>query len=434
MGGFSIYLILTMDIKELYALYLLNPKVVTDTRNIHGGEIFFALKGPSYNGNEFAERALESGASFAVTDERTKSKDSRIIKTENVLLTLQLLAKHHRKHFNIPFIAITGSNGKTTTKELVSNVLSTKFITYATLGNLNNHIGVPLTILKIQHDAEIAVIEMGANHQREIESYCHYTLPTHGLITNCGKAHLEGFGGIEGVIKGKGELFQFIKRHNGCAFVNNFDPAVKKLSSKINQIFSYGPGGDINGKIEEENPFLFVHITTGLKTFIRTNLIGSYNLPNILAAVTIGKYFKVPDAKIIQGIENYSPTNNRSQLLKVKDNEIILDAYNANPTSMKAAIENFSKMGGDKKVLLLGSMMELGKESKKEHSDLIEIIDGYNWHKVVLVGQNFNEISHQYIALNSALEAKQWLIKNNLKHAKILIKGSRNMEMEKILE
>ncbi len=424
-----------MSIKDLYNIYLQHPSIKTDTRKIAKGDIFFALKGPNFNGNHFAEQAIKDGASYAIIDEEINYKNEKIIKTDDVLLTLQQLAKHHREQFNIPFIAITGSNGKTTTKELVHKVLSSSYKTFTTEGNLNNHIGIPLTILKIKSDAEIAVVEMGANHQKEIEAYCSYTMPTHGLITNLGKAHLEGFGGIEGVKKGKGELFDFLKKNNGTAFVNCDDNYIKEISEGIKNI-TYGTAeGSVSGKVKSTSSFLEIEIIKGANTgSIKTQMVGGYNLLNVLAAVTIGKYFNVADEKIKSAIENYTPSNSRSQLIKRGSNTIILDAYNANPASMKAAIENFAQMQGTNKILFIGSMMELGNESEKEHKELIKLIDKYKWRNVILVGNNFKNIKHSYTHFDNAATAKTWLNTQHIENSQLLIKGSRSMQMEKVLE
>jgi UDP-N-acetylmuramoyl-tripeptide--D-alanyl-D-alanine ligase len=421
-----------MQVDELYNIFCKHPSIQTDTRKLKSGDLFFALKGPNYNGNEFANEALEKGASFVITDEKTSSSRDRLIHVENVLTALQQLSKFHRQQFSIPFVAITGSNGKTTTKELLHAVLSTSYLTYTTEGNLNNHIGIPLTILKIKPDAEIAVIEMGANHLKEIESYCQYALPTHGLITNIGKAHLEGFGGIENVKKGKGELFDYLKAHNGTVFVNTTDKAIEELSKNINNKVNYGSNDD--SRIITSDPFLEINID-GIKNInIKTNLVGAYNFINVLAAVCIGRFFKVPDEKIKSAIENYSPSNSRSQLIQKESNTIILDAYNANPGSMKAAIENFAAIKSDKKILLLGSMMELGTESEKEHEAIIGLIDKYKWEDVVLVGSNFRNVKHNYINYDNALQVRDWLHRQHVQNAHILIKGSRSMQMEKVLE
>ena len=432
-----------MHIEEIYKIYREHPSIQTDTRRLQKNDLFFSLKGPSFNGNLFAEQALEKGAAYVFVDEKISFTDDRIIQTGDVLKTLQQLAHFHRQQFNIlpdgssriPFIAITGSNGKTTTKELLHEVLSTTFKTYTTEGNLNNHIGIPLTILKIKPDAEMAVIEMGANHLKEIEGYCEYAMPTHGLITNCGKAHLEGFGSLENVKKGKGELFVYLRNHNRIAFVNEDDTAVMELSSDIKNVIYYGSkGANSTGNVFKNDPFIEVKINSTPPMHIQTNLVGDYNLYNILAAVCIGKYFKINDEKIKNAIENYSPSNSRSQLIKRNNNTIILDAYNANPGSMKAAIENFANMKGNKKILLLGAMMELGTESEKEHAALISLIDKYNWEAVVLVGNSFRELKHKYINYDAAFQVREWMQSRHIENAQILIKGSRSMQMEKVLE
>jgi UDP-N-acetylmuramoyl-tripeptide--D-alanyl-D-alanine ligase len=426
-----------MQIQELYTIYLRYPSIQTDTRKLKAGDLFFALKGDNFNGNRFAAQALAAGAAYAITDEDTDIADERIIQVDDVLTCLQQLARLHRLSFsNTPFIAITGSNGKTTTKELVHEVLSTSYITYTTAGNLNNHIGIPLTILKIKPDAEMAVIEMGANHQKEIEGYCAYTLPTHGLITNCGKAHLEGFGGIEGVRKGKGELFDYLRANNGTAFVMQDYDYLRSMCVGIPHTYTYGTAGaGVNGHISNSSGFLEVGIddNEALAT-ISTQLVGEYNLPNVLAAVAIGKYFKVPDDKIKAAIERYTPSNSRSQLTEWGSNKVVLDAYNANPTSMKAAIENFAKMEGSSKVLLLGGMMELGNESLAEHAGIIELIKKYNWKAVALVGGDYVKIDHPFNIFSNAGEAKVWLQQQQFTNSMLLVKGSRSMQMEKVLE
>jgi UDP-N-acetylmuramoyl-tripeptide--D-alanyl-D-alanine ligase len=425
-----------MQIEQLYNIFLEYPCVQTDTRKLKAGDLFFALSGPNFNGNLFAEQALAAGAAYAIVDEAPEINDERIIKVDDVLNTLQLLAKHHRQQFNIPFIAITGSNGKTTTKELLHEVLSTTCKTYTTEGNLNNHIGIPLTILKIKADAEIALIEMGANHQKEIESYCQFTLPTHGLITNCGKAHLEGFGGEAGVRKGKGELFDYLRANDGTAFIMKDYDYLREMSEGIATIKTYGTtAADITGTVKSSAGLLEVVITKGAAIdTIKTQLVGEYNLPNVLAAVAIGKYFTVADEKIKMALENYVPSNSRSQLIEKGNNKIILDAYNANPTSMKAAIENFAKMQGSEKILLLGGMMELGEESLQEHQVIINIIDSYTWKAVVLVGGDYKKLQHNYTNFENSLQAKEWLVQQHFNNVQLLIKGSRSMQMEKVLE
>lgn len=427
-----------MSIPELYQIYKEHPSIQTDTRKINTGDLFFALKGPNFNGNHFAKQALDKGAAYAIVDEGPIDEDQRIIKVDDTLKTLQDLALYHRRQLNesIPFIAVTGSNGKTTSKELIHTVLSTTYKTYATEGNLNNHIGIPLTILKIKDDAEIAIIEMGANHQKEIEGYCKYTMPTHGVITNCGKAHLEGFGGEEGIRKGKGELFDHLRAHNGTAFVMWDYDYLQHMSKGIPLLVKYGThDADITGTLKKSSSFLEVSVNTGTGSdIIKTNLVGEYNLPNILLAVAIGKYFKVEDEKIKQALENYMPSNSRSQLIKKGSNNIILDAYNANPSSMKAAIENFSKMEGFDKVLVLGAMMELGSQSIQEHQDLVDLINKYPWKNVVLVGGDFHKTTHNFLYLGNSEQAKDWFQKQEFNNASILIKGSRSMMMEKVLD
>ena len=424
-----------MTIKELYIVYLEHSSVQTDTRKLKPGDVYFALRGENFNGNHFAIKALELGAAYAVIDEDIDAINSRLIKVDNVLETLQQLSKYHREQFSIPFIAITGSNGKTTTKELIHAVLSSQYKTYTTEGNLNNHIGVPLTILKIKDDAQIAVIEMGANHQKEIEFYNTMAQPTHGIISNVGKAHLEGFGGIEGVKKGKGELYDFIRLHNGVVFAFDDYDYLHEMSTGIKEIVWYGTNkGEVVGNVKASEPFLEIAFTKGFSfSTIKTNLVGNYNLPNILCAITTGKYFNVPDEKIKSAIENYAPSNSRSQLIEIGSNKIILDAYNANPSSMKAAIENFANIHKKNKVLVLGGMMELGNESIYEHEYLIKLIQQHSFKNVILVGGNFRNAHQSFIYFNKADEAATYIQQQNFQNTYLLIKGSRSMQMEKVL-
>ena len=426
------------SIEDLYSIYTTHPSVVTDTRKLKSGDLYFALKGPNFNGNVFAMAALEAGAAYAIVDEEIPNSSAiqdSIIFVEDVLTTLQALAKYHRQQFNIPFIAITGSNGKTTTKELVYAVLASHFKTYTTQGNLNNHIGVPLTLLSIPKDAEMAVIEMGANHLHEIESYCSYTLPTHGMITNCGKAHLEGFGSEAGVKKGKGELFDFLSAHNGTAFVMEDYDYLQTMSNKIPNVIGYGQhSGQIQGEAIDHNGMLTVKINKGIDIDqIQTNLVGNYNLPNVLAAVSIGQEFKVPNDKIKSAIENYIPTNSRSQLLTWNNNEVILDAYNANPSSMKLAVENFAKINKENKIVCLGGMRELGADTLMEHQLLIDQLNQTNWENVLLVGSEFKPCVHNYLYFDTVQEAKAWLHAQPLKGYTLLIKGSRGIQMEQLI-
>jgi len=423
-----------MELEDLYQLYLQHPVIATDTRKLLPGSLFFALKGIHFNGNRFAQQALEQGAAFAIIDEPIADSDSRLIVVHDVLETLQELALHHRRQFQVPFIAITGSNGKTTTKELVSAVLSKKFKSYTTQGNLNNHIGIPLTLLSIGKDAEIAVIEMGANHQREIAGYCRYVQPTHGIITNCGKAHLEGFGGIEGVRKGKGELFDFLSGHDGTAFAYADYDYLQSMSLSVPHVIWYGTEkGLIQGNEISSTPFLTIQITGALEMKLTTQLVGSYNLPNVLCAVTVGHFFGVPPEKIQQAIENYIPTNSRSQWMNWHGNQVILDAYNANPSSMKLAIENFSRQPGERKILLLGAMKELGEESLAEHRALVKLIQSLELKEVILVGGDFGVIEHPFKYFSDAEAAGKWLREQKLQGTLLLVKGSRSLQMEKVL-
>lgn len=424
-----------MNTVELYELYLQYPSVQTDTRKLKKDDLFFALKGPNFNANAFAETALANGAAYAVIDDATYNTHARMILVEDVLKALQELALYHRNQFTAdqtPFLAITGSNGKTTTKELIHAVLSTTYRTYTTAGNLNNHIGVPLTILSIRKDAEMVVIEMGANHRGEIASYCAYTRPDFGLITNVGKAHLEGFGGYDGVRKGKGELFDFLRENEGIAFVMKDYDYLNEMSAGIGKLFTYGThDANVNGKLIESEPFLQVAVDD---ITIASQLVGAYNLPNVLAAVAVGRYFKVHDRDIKTAIEEYVPGNNRSQLVEKGDNRIILDAYNANPSSMRAAIENFARMPADKKVLVLGAMAELGDESIYEHEEIIKLIESHHWEDVVLVGGDFLKVNSSFKKFAHSSEAAAWVRDQNYQGVYMLVKGSRSMQMEKVLD
>jgi UDP-N-acetylmuramoyl-tripeptide--D-alanyl-D-alanine ligase len=426
-----------MQIAALYEIFKKSRKVQTDTRKMAAGEIFFALKGPNFNGNHYALKALEQGAAAVVVDEVQGMTDDRIFVVDDALKALQDLARHHRLQLSIPFIAITGSNGKTTTKELVHAVLSSHFKTATTKGNLNNHIGVPLTILSIPDDAEMAVIEMGANHQKEIAGYCQIALPTHGLITNCGKAHLEGFGGVEGIRKGKGELYDFLRESNGTVFVNSDMADLMGMSLGMQNRIFYGQSkGSFNAEMAKANPLLTVEISRldwGLH-HLHTNLVGSYNLANIEAAICIGDHFGIPFPKIAQAIATYVPNNARSQLMTKGTNSIFLDAYNANPSSMKVAIENFALQNHPNKWLLLGAMMELGEESIPEHQTLVDLLQSLNLAHVILVGGDFGNIKQHYPYFSNTALASEWLAANKPDDALILIKGSRSTGMEKLLD
>lgn len=425
-----------MSIDELYSIYQQHPFVQTDTRKLKPNDIFFALKGPHFNGNTYAETALDMGAAIAVIDDEAYyTRPGKMMLVDDALHTLQELALWHRIQLEIPILAITGTNGKTTTKELVSTVLGAAYKTVATVGNLNNHIGVPLTLLSILPGTEIAVIEMGANHQHEIESYCRIARPTHGIITNIGKAHLEGFGSEEGVRKAKGELYDFLREHDGTVFVCNNYPYLVEMSSGIMEIVTYGEkDADCTGLPLATSALLGVQVTSDDTVgTLHTHLTGAYNFPNIMAAVTVGLYFNVPGPKIKEAIERYVPSNNRSQVIKQDSNTVIMDAYNANPSSMRAAIENFAGIRADRKVLLLGAMMELGPDSIKEHQALVDLLQRTHWHAVVLVGGDFSNVQHPYLYLDNAAAAAQWLQQQQFSDTYMLVKGSRSIGMEKVL-
>lgn len=425
-----------MNTAALYEVYRQYPSVQTDTRKLKTGDIFFALKGPNFNGNQFAQQALAAGAAYAVIDEDAFAVPGKTILVEDVLIALQQLARYHRDQLNIPFIAITGSNGKTTTKELIHVVLSSTYKVYTTEGNLNNHIGVPLTLLKIKSDAEMAVIEMGANHLHEIESYCRIAAPTHGLITNCGKAHLEGFGGIEGVKKGKGELFDYLRTREGAtAFIMQDYDYLQEMSRGISNIVTYGThDARITGRAETARAFLTVKTSwEGITTSIATQLVGDYNLPNVLAAVAVGQAFGIAAPVIKTAIEGYKPSNSRSQLVEAGNKKIILDAYNANPSSMALAIENLAKTHAHKKILMIGAMAEMGNDTAKEHEILVNQIKAGEWHQVVLVGPAFLPFKEGFIYFDNSADAASWAKNQDFGDAHILIKGSRSAQMEKIL-
>ncbi|MCC7332034.1 MAG: UDP-N-acetylmuramoyl-tripeptide--D-alanyl-D-alanine ligase [Flavobacteriales bacterium] len=417
-----------MEIAELYDIYKQHPVISTDTRTISKGCLFFALKGENFNANIFAEQAINEGASFAIIDNPKFKISNKCIVVNRVLDTLQQLANYHRKQFTIPFIGITGSNGKTTTKELMNTVLSKKYKTSATKGNLNNHIGVPLTILSIPFDCEIAIIEMGANHIGEIEHLCKIAEPNYGIITNIGTAHIEGFGSKGGVIKAKSELYHFIKEKNGKLFINKNDDLLVNLTEGIKSVYySYE---DISNILS--TPFLSFNWK---EIKIETQLYGEYNIPNILAAIKIGEYFKVEKTKIKDALEDYVSTNNRSQIVKLPKITLYLDAYNANPTSMNAAIDSFSKLTDSNKLLILGDMLELGHISQDEHQKIANKINTLKLN-ALLVGKEFLQIKNKYqlTAVKNTDEAIQWL-ENQLNNVNsILIKGSRGIHLENVTQ
>ena len=427
-----------MNINEVYNIFLKYPSISTDTRDIKPDSIFFSLKGDNFNGNIFADKAIEKGAIYAIIDESKFKKDSRYILVDNALDTLQQLAIIHRNHLKIPIIGITGTNGKTTTKELINCILSQKYKTLATQGNLNNHIGVPLTVLSITNEHEIAIIEMGANHIGEIGELCRISKPDFGIITNIGKAHLEGFGNLEGVIKTKNDLYLEVAKKNGKLFVNADNPILNNLSENIDRI-CYGKSSTnyCYGNLKKQNAFINIeYYCDSNYDLINTQLVGFYNFENILAAITIGCYFKIEKQFIKKALENYLPTNSRSQIVKSKTNTIILDAYNANPSSLEASIKNFAEIVADNKILMIGDMLELGEYSEVEHRNILHIIEMLNFNNVILVGPQFSSVCEKkdWLCFKNSMLAKDWLILNPIKNAYVLIKGSRGIKMEVVLE
>lgn len=398
--------------------------------------MFVALKGDNFDANIFASEALAKGAKYAVVDNPTHQASENILLVNNSLETLQQLARHHRRVLGLPVIGLTGSNGKTTTKELINAVLSQKYNTKATVGNLNNHIGVPLTLLTFSTETEIGIVEMGANHQKEIELLCSIAEPNFGYITNFGKAHLEGFGGFEGVIKGKSELYNYLETNTKTAFVNLDDPIQAEKTAALPR-FTFAANsydGDVRVESIEANPMVSL-IYNNLH--IQSNLIGIYNAPNISAAITIGHYFKVADNQIKAAIEGYVPNNNRSQLMEVNGNKVILDAYNANPSSMAAAITNFQQLDAQHKTAILGDMFELGPESPEEHRKVVELLSGQGSIEVHFVGKDFyfNKVEKQNLHFHDTFESlKNYLENNKRENNTILIKGSRGMALERSLE
>lgn len=431
-----------MKTEDLYSLFRLHPAISTDSRNISPDSLFFALKGPRFNGNQYASQALEAGAAYAVVDEADAASDSRCILVKNVLDSLQNLAWHHRNQFNIPVVGITGSNGKTTTKELLQAVLSQQLRTLATKGNLNNHIGVPLTLLRMDEDTQIAIIEMGANHVKEIALLCSIAQPTHGLITNIGKAHLEGFGSIEGVMTGKKELYDSLAMNNGRAFVAADNQRLVKMAADLQQITWYGRGTscDIQGLLKEATGGLvFTWQKKGhdARHQIRSALSGAYNFDNLLAAVCAGDHFGLSPRQIQRGIEGYVPDNNRSQELRQGSNRLLLDAYNANPGSMSAALRHLAAQADANSMAILGDMFELGDYAEAEHAAIIALLEELGIPRACLIGPAFFRHRrkpgtglHFFENMETATD---WLRKNPVRDSLILLKGSRGMQLEKLL-
>ncbi len=425
-----------MSIIDLYDLFIHNPQITTDSRNCPKGSIFFALKGDKFDGNQYAGKALASGCVYAVIDNPDYYIGERTILVDNVLKTLQQLAHHHRKVLGLPIIGITGTNGKTTTKELLAAVLSTKFNLLYTEGNFNNHIGVPLTLLRLTHDHEMAVIEMAASHPGDIKELVDIVHPNYGIITNVGRAHLEGFGSFEGVIRTKGELYDYIRRSKGKIFIKKENEYLQSIAKGIEQI-TYGNGDDAfaSGQVVSCDPFLvFNWKQQGKLHTVETHMIGSYNLDNVLAAVAVGRFFKIPAERISRAIAAYEPTNNRSQFKKTDNNELIIDAYNANPSSMKVALDNFITMPVQPKAIILGDMRELGPTSDELHAEVVEQIKKGQFDKVFLCGEHFSKVGKEFSPFATTEAMVEELRKQPLKGYHILIKGSHSMGLEKLAD
>ncbi len=424
-----------MKTEDFYELYKAHPKISTDSRADVADSIFFALNGENFNGNIFALQALQNGAKYAVVSDQKLASVEGCIFVENVLTFLQNLASYHRRQLNIPIISITGTNGKTTTKELINSVLSTQFSVFATVGNFNNHIGVPLSLLSIKSSNNIGIIEMGANHQNEIAQLCEIAMPNFGIITNIGKAHLEGFGSYGGVIKAKSELYKYIEKTNGTIFYNSDNELLCELVNKLKVTkFSYGNSNSSNfvAQFVDSNPFTCVKYKNNI---VESKLTGSYNFENIITEIAVGEYFNISSENISRAIENYAPSNMRSQLKKTELNTLYIDAYNANPMSMSAAIENFAKLKVRNKWLIIGEMRELGEFSITEHQILIDLIKIIDYQQVILIGESFNsfEFPKNFIHFSDTNAARNWFEAAKICNAHILIKGSRANKLENLL-
>lgn len=429
----------SMNINQLYTIFSKHPEVSTDSRKISQGSIFFALRGENFDGNLFASKALEQGASYAVVDNPEIIKGDKYILTENTLSVLQKLANYHRIKLRLPIVAITGTNGKTTTKELIAKILSQKYKVGVTQGNLNNHIGVPLTLLSMNKDSQIGVVEMGANHPGEINVLCEIAQPDYGLITNIGKAHLEGFGSFEGVIDAKSEMYRYIEKSGGKIFVHTDNPLLIKQTGPNSNIISYGSDKNCFLRAERIQAGLYVQAKVWAdrqEIILNSHLTGSYNHENIIAAACVGKYFGIDPALIRVAIGNYYPQNYRSQLIEKNSNQIIMDAYNANPTSMRAAIENFLSLPASSRILIIGDMLELGSYSTREHQQIVDFISDKDFSRIIIVGNNFRKTDKpdNFISVSDVNELRSYLDENPIRESLVLIKGSRGIQLEKALE
>lgn len=419
-----------MIIEHIYNLFLLSKGITIDSRNVTPGQIFISLKGDNFDGNKFAKSALDAGAAFAIVENLPITDDNRYIVVDDGLKTLQLLANIHRKKMNVPTFALTGSNGKTTTKELISRVLSKKYKVHATKGNLNNHIGVPLTILSAPIDTQFLFIEMGANHQGEIARLCQIAEPNFVAITNIGKAHLEGFGGEQGVIKGKGEIYAFASQNDALVFINDEDPVLLSILNPKTKTVRYH-GDSMLSCPSSQNPL----VLQWNDIILKTHLYGQYNIGNISLAITVGMYFDVPSIDIQEALESYTPENNRSQIKDLRSNKLIMDAYNANPSSMKASLENLSAIPG-KKMVILGDMLELGESTEPEHTKVLELIQSFDLYDTIFIGEHFYKLKDSFAGnfFLTTSDAKIYFNSLKLENTTILIKGSRGLAVEKIFD
>jgi UDP-N-acetylmuramoyl-tripeptide--D-alanyl-D-alanine ligase len=424
-------------VEQVYNAFLgCDQKVTTDTRNIAKNDLFFALKGPNFNGNKFAEKALELGAKYAVIDEKEYFIEGKTFLVENVLETLQNLARHHREKINIPVVAITGTNGKTTTKELLGAVLTSQYNILITEGNLNNHIGVPLTLLQLNKQHEIAVIEMGASKIGDIKELVEIALPNYGIITNIGKAHLEGFGDVETIKRTKFELYDFIIKNKAGVVVNKEDELLTSYIPKEIDKFTYGfSKADVTGKVVKQTPTLEMELTMeeNAPKMVKTNLLGAYNQNNILAAACVGKIFKVSKENIERSIAHYSPTNNRSQLVKTSKNTVIADCYNANPTSTMESLISFNQIESSQKLVILGDMLELGASSEVEHQAIVDYLESKSL-KAILVGKCYQKTKSGFTTFKDTLQLIPYLKQDGLENSLVLLKGSRGIKLEMLLE